>query len=398
MDEALHLPNVEPSARLRAESEAARCKIDLADYLEQVLLRQLAAEPTAPDYGLADQVGVLEQIVAQQAEIVTDALGKVDSGLAALCGRLAETERATAIFIRDQSAAAGALRHALASDFEELVGRVECKLAAGLDDTRAQADREARAAEKAAARLLSDLEAMRGAIEARLSESERETRERMHAEFSQITARLDALTEWTHAIESESHGFVRDAVEKVRLETERIEACTLASVEKLARDISSQRTDHSAALLQCEGLDRRLARLETAAETVVTQQALAVVLGELEALRANIACAQPELVLASSPALHAIEQRIENMEKAQSEALETLRIQVALFVDANDRRLCALEAIAPISDDLEAELGALRTAMAERIETVERQCARSLEQVASAMAALSRVDKNRDAA
>lgn len=367
MDErGLVLPGVDPDARRRAEAEAARRNLDLADYLTQVLLRQMASEPTAPRRRLADQVGVLETVVAQQAEIVTEALGKVDSGFVALGARLSETERVSA---------------------------------AGLEELCANADRAARDTEDAAARLLGDLEAMRAGIETRVVLSELETRERMQAEFAQAAVRLDALTEWTHAIESESQAFVRAAVDKVHLETERIEACTLVSLEKLAGDIASVRTDQRSATLQCEGLDQRLARLEAAAEHVVTEQALAVILAELDELK--VAQAQPGAARVSgaeAPALNAIEQRVLAMEQTQNDALETLRIQVALFVDANDRRLRALEAMAPIADDLDAELAALRAATAGRIDAVERQCARSLEQIAGAMVALSGLPTNRDKA
>jgi hypothetical protein len=78
------------------------------------------------------------------------------------------------------------------------------------------------------------------------------------------------------------------------------------------------------------------------------------------------------------------------MEGRQADAFETLRESISAFVDANERRLSALESPEPRDYDLASEFEALRQRMEERIHGVEQRSVRALEQVADTVSIIER--------
>ncbi len=93
---------------------------------------------------------------------------------------------------------------------------------------------------------------------------------------------------------------------------------------------------------------------------------------------------------AAGPALQTLQERMTAFELRQTNALETLRADIARLVADNDGRLEALEsATAPTEQvDLAAEFETLRSRIEERVLGVELRSVRTLEQVVDTMALL----------
>lgn len=94
-------------------------------------------------------------------------------------------------------------------------------------------------------------------------------------------------------------------------------------------------------------------------------------------------------------AIATIDQRVGQMERIQSEALETLRADIVRFVTDNDRRLAALEHT-EVDYNLAAEFDALRRRVEERILGIETRSVRTLEQVADTVQMLEERFMSRD--
>lgn len=94
-------------------------------------------------------------------------------------------------------------------------------------------------------------------------------------------------------------------------------------------------------------------------------------------------------------AIALVDQRMGQMERNQSEALEALRGDIVRFVTDNDRRLAALEH-EEVDYNLAAEFDALRRRVEERILGIETRSVRTLEQVADTVQMLEERFMGRD--
>lgn len=94
--------------------------------------------------------------------------------------------------------------------------------------------------------------------------------------------------------------------------------------------------------------------------------------------------------LAENHIIAELQSRIAEMEGRQADTFETLRESIAMFVDANERRLTALESSEPGQHDVASEFDALRQRMEERIYGVEQRSVRALEQVAETVSMIER--------
>jgi phage shock protein A len=577
---------------------------------------------------LSERVLGAEALASETAQTLTKALGDVDDAFASVRARFAEGET-TIDKLRDRHEEARealaercggidrklsrlgeeqtALKQALAADFCELTHQSALQIESGLDELRAAADAAAEHANQAAERLMTELRALRQNVDARLTQSAAETRQRMQAAFAESAARMDALgarmsahegagdqfqtqlaeyqeaagslrqahtalaadvAHTTHemrtAIDSihagladeisgvrDQHGALlarqrladaalstfADDIEKLRneasaraiadegvaratlaraqtewderfsalsarqgnhernsaeaiqvmhAEVDRVEACTLVSLGKLADDMADIREAQGAVLARLKFLDgalgnidagaqtidarlahvetalqgraldhafdERILRLEAAAESVETAQALAVLREQLTVLSADVAAhrADPnisnrieelgarlaasdskmlgvadrvadlvamvrslgdektaeaqqtrdrvrQLELAAeasgaqtADALTIVAQRATAFEARQDSAFDVLRAEIAAFVTANDERLQALESEAsqPDLSDFAAEFEILRRRIEERVTDVETRSVHALEQIADTMAVL----------
>jgi hypothetical protein len=89
---------------------------------------------------------------------------------------------------------------------------------------------------------------------------------------------------------------------------------------------------------------------------------------------------------AAAEAVQTLEQRLEAMERRQSEAFDALQSDIARFIDDNTRRLAALESPTPEDGALIAQFDELRRRVEDRIHGVEQRSVRTLEQVADTVA------------
>ena len=94
--------------------------------------------------------------------------------------------------------------------------------------------------------------------------------------------------------------------------------------------------------------------------------------------------------LAENQIIAELQSRLAEMESRQADTFETLRDSISTFVDANERRLSALESSEPGDYDLAREFDTLRQRMEERIHGVEQRSVRALEQVADTVSIIER--------
>ncbi|HYD87347.1 MAG TPA: hypothetical protein VEA80_07725 [Vitreimonas sp.] len=281
------LRGIDPETRERAEAEAARRGMSLADYMTDVVLQRALLEqlttptdatenaPTAVDgaeqspappqtdnflvrhrleslerrlglavggldgavhaldssmFGLAQRVDDAEALAAHTADALEQTAHDVGASLNALRKRLADAEEQTGALgeaheaaraefgarcetieqhvsavadsmrvahggIAQLQTAQDALKYAVADDFSAFAQELMARLTAGLDEVRAAADAAAEQADAAVAHLIVELRGVRESLEARAAEGQAETRQRMHAAFSEAAERLNALSE-----------------------------------------------------------------------------------------------------------------------------------------------------------------------------------------------------------
>jgi hypothetical protein len=157
-------------------------------------------------------------------------------------------------------------------------------------------------------------------------------------------------------------------------------------IQALQANLEAQQAQSGDIAEQVQGVARMLNRIaaqtvESAAKTDERAHQLELALADLRL--SHLAAAEqstPEEVVRT------FEERLAAMEQRQSQALETLRSDIARFVADNDRRLADLEA--PDTRDVAAEFDALRARIEERIIGVETRSIRTLEQVADTVATI----------
>lgn len=97
-----------------------------------------------------------------------------------------------------------ALKHAVASDFAEFSDQIALRLNVGLRDIAAAADEAASQADAAVANLVHELRGARDALEQSVAEGVDETRRRVHAAFSDMTQRVEALSDRVDSVERQA--------------------------------------------------------------------------------------------------------------------------------------------------------------------------------------------------
>lgn len=283
------------------------------------------------------------------------------------------------------------------------------------------------AIEATSAALISDVTAMRQAMDARASQAEEAVRAVLARAQAEWDARHDALRADSDRIEASAFAAlekvandraagdaalhreladVRDqasgALARLTLLDRAIGARDLfAEVETGAAPLSGRLTQIEATLAAQSApsdidreFDQRLLCLEAAHESEATAHALAALRGQIGAVSAKLDAQEIEgaqyldrlRAQVAAEALQNVQVRVAEFEQRQEAAVEQLRADIARFIDENARRLEALEQ--PTAPAIAAEFDALRRRIEERILDVEQRSVRALEQAADAMTVL----------
>lgn len=362
---------------------------------------------------------VRETLEARLAQNAAEARAKVQSAFAE------NAERITALGARLEASDRAQKR--LAEDLRRQVMHVEQGAQAALErtaltlqDQLAQSQEESR---QAIAALQNDAAQIRQAAPASSTslqaiEAEIDALKRSLALAAVDSRGRDAKAEdeWEARFEELALRFQRDAERnaeehiKLRSESERIEACTMAALEKLSGDITAgdialearlQRamrlTDESIAQLRTnlEEKTKELQRQhETAAERVDRlTSALSVLQADSAPLHARITRMErlEARAEAEQAAIIALAQRMSDLEQRQSKTFEELRAQIADFIAKNDERLAELEEGETFdAETLSSQFSDLRIRIEERIAAVEQRSVRMLEQVADTVLMLDK--------
>ncbi len=213
--------------------------------------------------GLAARIDVAEAMAAETSDALNQSMSGVEGALSIVRARLAEAEGASEALgdeqrmlrdalshrlagldqrvagaetavrtaergLGDLGEAHDALKRAVADDFTELAEATASRVDAGLTEMRAAAEAAAEQAEAASAHWVSEMRALRHAVEARLTESAAETRKRMQAAMADGAARLGALNERLESAERAAQGLY----ESLRAEIAGAEGRVGAAVEE----------------------------------------------------------------------------------------------------------------------------------------------------------------------
>ena len=300
---------------------------------------------------------------------------------------------------------------------ERSVARTDEALRERLNDvaeaTQAALDATAESLRQADADLLAEVQRGRGEAaaaaegwRAEVGDALADLREKLETRTAQneyaMRQRIDALA--ARIVQNEE--LAAEDQRRVAAETHRVEACTIAALEKVVQDITDGDTALDARLAEAEAaahaeMLKRVATLEGAsAETIDRVAGVTRTIGRLASQNADAAAEAQERLekletgisegLAENQIIAELQSRIAVMEGRQADAFETLRESIAAFVDANERRLAALEHSEPGEYDVTEEFEALRRRMEERILGVEQRSVRALEQVAETVSVMER--------
>ncbi len=200
--------------------------------------------------------------------------------------------------------------------------------------------------------------------------------------FNERVLRLEAAAESTHLEEAVSALRSQVATLSVQVESQRLDAGLAQQVEELAGRLAVAQNQSAEAADRVQGVARMLGRL-------AAQQAEVATLSEerLQRLEAR----SGEAAEPSSSALHAIQQRMADMEARQTQGLDRLRAEISRFITDNEVRFEAIErgiATPQLADDHTQAFDELRRRIEERLLGVEQRSVRALEQVADTMAVL----------
>lgn len=345
MTEAWLVTGVDAETRRRTAASAARLGLSLADYITEIILESGASAPPQPgrlqpDRGAAEKplenLEVRSQLELLRQELKLSAPGFHDAATALDSPNAIEHTADELQLSPVNAAAAGRERQ---SQAEPRIGAVEAKVA--------------------------DHSAVLSAI-----------REAVDALEGETAARATRQNEATAHI----HRLLSDDIA-------RIEACTLAALEKLSADIraggatlSRYVDDAVNAADRIDGVESRLdseivelhgqhagamARLQLIDRTLgnLGDAPAATILDRLSSLEHELGVQSARLDLAD------VQSRLADLETRQAETLEALHADLANFVRENERRLAALEACAnaaPLS-------GSLAASMNDRLAQLENQ-------------------------
>src|SRR5690606_38386994 len=107
------------------------------------------------------------------------------------------------------------------------------RLDAGLDEIRATADNAAKQADAAATHLITELRAMREAIDARVSEGQEQTRQRMQAAVAETTQRINTLAERV----AKTERLAQRSAEQLRAQIADVEDAAQTALEETAESL-----------------------------------------------------------------------------------------------------------------------------------------------------------------
>lgn len=420
-DECWDLAELDPAARARALREAAARGLSVSEYLAEILRAAAASAPASPGRGIdaalsgfAARLDNAEAEAAQAFETLQRTLREAGAKLANMDARLEAAEAELCDHARSSQEAQAALVNAC-GELEQRVSDAET--AAQTAQSQMHQAHAALAADFALEQQKSRdaLGALRTGFTASLVElQERHLRARSRIEdldsalaaamrdLARLRADFAAGAEASHTDSAalEAHLARRiDALARqgadfderlgetrlaLAADIERVEACTLAALEKLAGDRkageASLRAALEAARAEAREADDKLSRASET-EAAALRGRLAGVLARLDSLDAAIDGD-------ASPAA-ALEQRITALEQRQQQGFEALRADIARFVADNDARLAALET-APenAQGDFAAAFAELRRRIEARVLDVESRSVGALERLAETVAAI----------
>lgn len=135
--------------------------------------------------------------------------------------------------IAELSEAQDKLKYAVADDFSAFAQDSMARLDAGLDEVRAAADSAAKQADAAAEHLIAELRAMREAVDARVSEGQEQTRQRMQAVVAETTQRLNVLAERV----AKTERLAQRSAEQLRAQISDVEDAAQTALEETAESL-----------------------------------------------------------------------------------------------------------------------------------------------------------------
>lgn len=363
-------PAALPSSDLSQRAEGGGHNLKTLERRLTLAIGRLDSTASALDnsfLGLAARIDVAESMAAETSDALNSAMSEVDANLSALKTRLGETEAAAQTLSDEQylahvafdarfvaaerlltqadtrargaeqgvselAASHDALKRAVAQDFNELAHQTDSRLTEGLADLRAAADAAAEQAEAATAHLVSEMRALRSAVEARVTESAAETRKRMQAamadgaaKIASLSARLDEQDRATAASQDFMKGLVADS-------EERAQAALEATAESLRQ---------AGAALAAE-FARATRENESAIEAVHAD--LSAEIAQVRELHAGAAARQKHVDAALATAVEET-QKLRGETNAGFTAAESLmRVTVARAQSDWDERFAALAA------------------------------------------------------
>jgi len=192
LDNAVHSLDSAVFGLAARVDEAEVLAADTADALHSTLadvgnnfasLRKRLADTEDQTGALSEAQEILRAEFAERTAVLGDRIDSVDDAV-----RAANTTAAQLAVAHE------ALKYAVADDFSAFAQESTARLSAGLDEVRIAADTAAEQADAAVAHLIVELRNMREALEQRVAEDAAETRERVHAAFTEAAERLHALS------------------------------------------------------------------------------------------------------------------------------------------------------------------------------------------------------------
>jgi hypothetical protein len=367
-----------------------------------------------------DEIRAAGDAAAEQADAAISRLVEdLRAVREAVEARLRESASETRLRIQAAFADIGQRTHSLGervTGCERLVVRHVEQMRVQIADLEAQTARNQDALRAAQAEAQSNWDARFEALVARQANAERDAAE------SHRTLRADneRVAELAHAHAAKDAALHRElddirddtsgALARLSLLDRAIGARSLMAALDAGHAPLADRVAQLEAALAAQGaarptddaIDQRLHRLEAAADSEENAHALAALRGQIAALAARLDVQRigeaedlrPEILAGQDASrlqtIRDVEQRIRAFEERQDAAIQRLHGDIARFVDAQARRLEAVEQAAsqPQDLDLAAEFAILRRRVEERILGAEERSVRALEQAAGAMAVL----------
>jgi trimeric autotransporter adhesin len=423
----------ESASRLEAGLSDVRAAADAAAAQAQAAEARTLAE-------LRELRGTLEGRLAESAAEtrarMQAAFADTAEQFAALTDRVADCERANARTVESVRMQIADVEDAAQSALEETaesLRQADAALAANLARAQHDAFEALAAARGAFAEDIAALERQHADGMARLSQVDAalaETTHNMTALQEALERRIAAAAadtradlattqeDWNQCFDAMTARLADDAraAEEVRhalrAETERVEACTLAALEKLGRDIAAGGAAVEVKLQQAARatdakIERLDGRLADEADDLRNQQAdmmdrLDLLNGAVSALAAGAAPtnerltrlerAQEQAEIERAGSVRDLLRRVADLEQRQADAFEALHTDIARFLNDNDSRLASLETGVAALDPqhVAEEFADLRVRIEERILAVEQRSVRMLEQVAETVVLLDK--------